>query len=299
MPTEQQTCKEIEVDSTNVDLGNDTTLCEGQTYKIDAGKGYQSYLWNSGETTQTISVNTSGTYSITVTNHSGCIAEDSIHVDFKPNIFTTFDTSICFGETYFAGGKLQSASGTYIDTLLTINGCENVVTTHLFVGPSFSVNIGKDTCITDTTTIHLIANVPGATSYTWQDGTHDSTITVTAPGLYWVRVFVNNCSKSDSIQIITCPTLTYFYLPNAFTPNGDGLNDIFRPVGNEISEFHMIIYDRWGQLVFETDDFEKGWDGTFKGRYCDPGVYAYVLTYKSSKTEISSMTTTGVVTLVK
>ena len=299
LPTEQQTCKEIEVDSANVELGNDTTLCEGQIFKIDAGSGYQSYFWNTCETTQTISVNITGTYSITVTNHSGCIAEDSIHVDFKPNTFTTVDTSICFGETYFAGGKLQSASGTYIDTLLTINGCENVVTTHLFVGPSFSVNIGKDTCITDTTTIHLIANVPGATSYTWQDGTHDSTITVTAPGLYWVRVLVNNCSKSDSIQIISCPTLIYFYLPNAFTPNGDGLNDVFRPVSNEILDFHLIIYNRWGQMIFETSSSGNGWDGTFRGNKCEPGVYTYILTYGGKSTEGDTKKITGFVTLVR
>jgi len=299
LPTEQQTCKEIEVDSINFKLGNDTSLCEGQTFKIDAGNGYQSYLWSTGETTQTISVNTTGTYSIIVTNRSGCIAKDSIHVDFKPNTFTTVDTLICFGDTYFAGGKQQSSSGTYIDTLSAINGCRDIVTTHLFVKPSFSVDIGKDTCITDTTIIHLIASVAGATSYTWQDGTHDSVITVTSPGLYWVRVVVNNCSKSDSIQIISCPTLTYFYLPNAFTPNGDGLNDVFRPVSNEILDFHLIIYNRWGQMIFETSDSGNGWNGTFRGSNCEPGVYTYILTYGDKNTKGNTKKISGFVTLVR
>jgi len=299
LPTEQRACKEIEVNELSIDLGPDTTLCEGKTLLLDPGKGFQSYIWNTGETTQTLTVSTAGTFSVLVTNRLGCLSEDSIHLDFKPNTFTTVDTSICFGNLYFAGGKLQSASGTYIDTLTAPNGCDHILTTHLFVKPFFSIYIGKDTCMNEDTIINLVASVPGATAYTWQDGTHDSTITVTVPGLYWVRVVVNNCTKSDSIQITSCTALTYFYLPTAFTPNGDGLNDTFRPISNEIVDFHLIIYNRWGQMVFETSDFGKGWDGTFKGSYCAPGVYTYILTYRDTQTSSNTKKITGFVTLVR
>jgi len=302
LPTRQTVCKEIEVNGQPINLGPDTSLCDVKTLLLDAGKGFQSYLWNTGDTTQTLSVNTSGTYSVSGINYAGCHTVDSIHVDFKPNTYTTVDTSICFGETYFAGGKLHSESGTFIDTLPAMNGCEHILTTNLIVKPSFTLNIEKDTCITDSTTINLIASVFGATSYTWQDGTHDSIITVTTPGLYWVRVWVNNCSKSDSVQITLCPVFTpkiYFYMPTAFTPNGDGLNDVFRPVTNEIVDIHLMVYNRWGELIFETRDLEKGWDGNFKGRKCELGVYTYILTYRDNTTQSSTKKITGTVILVR
>lgn len=297
--TEQQVCKEIEVFGANVDLGPDTTLCEGKNLLLDAGSGFQSYLWNNGVNTQTMIVNSSGTYSVRVTSPAGCQAEDSIHVIFKPNSFTTVDTTICFGEGYFAEGQQQTVSGTYIDTLSAPNGCEHYITTHLTVEPFIPVTIGKDTCMNEGTTIGLIADVPGATAYTWQDGSHDTTMTVTSPGLYWVRVSVNKCVNSDSIHIIACPVVTYFYLPDAFTPNGDGLNDVFRPIGTEIVDYHLIVFNRWGQLVFESSATEKGWDGTFNGSKCEPGVYTYTLTYRDNSASDHTVKTTGVVTLVR
>jgi gliding motility-associated-like protein len=299
LPTEQQACKEIAVTAVNVNLGPDTTLCDGSSVTLDAGKGFQSYLWNTGSAAETITVTTTGTYSVTVSDKLGCMAEDSIHIVFKPNSAATVDTTICYGTFYFAGGKPRSSSGTYTDTLVAPNGCKNIVTTHLSVKPVIPLNIGKDTCMNEGTTIDLVANVPGASSYTWQDGTHNAGFTVTGPGSYWVRVEVDNCTKSDSIQISTCPKNLYFYMPTAFSPNGDGLNDVFRPVGNEIVEFHMLVYDRWGQLVFETQDFEKGWNGTFKGALCEPGVYSYILTYGNGGSQGGTQKIKGFVTLVK
>jgi gliding motility-associated-like protein len=302
LPTQQTVCKEIEVIEKTINLGHDTSLCNGKTLLLNAGTGFQSYLWNTGDTTQTLSVNMSGTYTVSGTNYLGCHAEDSIHVVFKPNTYTTVDTSICSGETYFAGGKVQTESGTFTDTLAAVNGCENILTTNLIVKPSFSLTISNDTCITDSTTVNLIARVSGASSYTWQDGTHDSVLTVTKPGLYRVMVLVNDCSKSDSVQITSCPVVTpkiNIYMPNAFTPNGDGLNDVFRPVTDEIVDIHLMIYNRWGELIFETRDSERGWDGTFKGRKCEPGTYTYILTYGDSTSQNSTKKITGSVILVR
>lgn len=299
LPTEQQVCKEIEVITPALSLGPDTAFCEGNSLILDAGNGFKSYSWNTGDTTQTISVSTTGTFSVSVTNDAGCQAKDSIRIDVKPNTYTTVDTTICYGEQYFSGGKLQTSPGTYIDTLPSLNGCYQIRTTHLSVNPAFSVDIGKDTCMNDTALLNLIATVAGATGWTWQDGSHDSAITVTSPGLYWVRVTVNNCTKSDTILIKPCPVQSYFYMPTAFSPNGDGLNDVFRPVGNDIVDFHMIIFDRWGQMIFETSDQGQGWDGTCKGRYCDPGVYAYVLTYRDPNTQSNTLKTKGFITLIR
>jgi gliding motility-associated-like protein len=66
-------------------------------------------------------------------------------------------------------------------------------------------------------------------------------------------------------------------VPNAFSPNGDGKNDILYVRGEVVREVSFKVYDRWGEKVFETSDLTKGWDGTFRGQPCEPGVYDYHL----------------------
>lgn len=66
-----------------------------------------------------------------------------------------------------------------------------------------------------------------------------------------------------------------FFIPNAFTPNGDANNDIFRVRGEQIRELLVRVYDRWGEKVFETTTPGKGWDGTYKGKKVNPGVFVY------------------------
>jgi gliding motility-associated-like protein len=122
---------------------------------------------------------------------------------------------------------------------------------------------------------------------------------VTTAGNYWVTVTVNECKVSDTIHIKKCPEFTYFYFPSAFTPNGDGLNDIFRPTGNDIVDFHLMVFDRWGQMLFETYDPGLGWDGKSNGQYAEPGIYTYVATYGSTDNPVETVKTTGTFTLVR
>ena len=75
------------------------------------------------------------------------------------------------------------------------------------------------------------------------------------------------------------PAMT-FYLPNTFTPNGDGLNDTFGVTGEAIKDFSLIIYNRWGQKVFETDNANQRWDGTYNGINAPQGSYAYNVSAK-------------------
>jgi gliding motility-associated-like protein len=299
LPTEQQACKEVEVVDPAFDLGPDSTLCEGQSLLLDPGSKYLSYVWSTGATTETITVTTSGTYSVVVTDHFGCVAEDSVHVAVIPTTYITVDTTICYGDSYYAGGKLQSQPGTYVDTLTDQHHCRQILTTHLSVKPMIPLDIGKDTCMMDTAIVHLDASVPGATSYTWQDGTHNSFFNVTVPGQYWVRVVSDGCTSSDTILFTVCPHEINLFMPNAFTPNGDGLNDTFRPVANEVTDIHMMIFNRWGEKVFETRDLGEGWDGRYNGENCEPGVYSFILTYGNTTIPGETKKITGVVTLVR
>ena len=299
LPTEQKVCKEIEVVEERVELGPDTSFCEGNTIVLDAGKGYRLYDWSTGDTTQTIVVDITGTFSVTVTDQFGCTAEDSIRIVIRNDTVQTVDTSICYGESYLAGGALQTTTGIYYDTLTASNGCERIIITNLAVAQEITVDLGPDTCMVRDTAVRLQAVTSGAASYTWQDGSHDSIYIVTSPGEYWVTAEVGACTASDTISITECPPIIYFHVPNAFSPNGDGLNDVFRPAANEIVEFSMVIYNRWGQQVFETRDLSEGWDGTFNGSYCEPGVYIYILTYKDSINSGSVKKMHGNVTLLR
>ncbi|MEP7263209.1 MAG: gliding motility-associated C-terminal domain-containing protein [Bacteroidota bacterium] len=83
--------------------------------------------------------------------------------------------------------------------------------------------------------------------------------------------------QSVSNEITVIPSMT-LYIPNTFTPNGDGMNDTFGITGEAIKQFTMQIYDRWGQLIFETADANHRWDGTFEGQKAMVGTYVYKIT---------------------
>ncbi|MEI6436625.1 MAG: gliding motility-associated C-terminal domain-containing protein, partial [Bacteroidota bacterium] len=298
LPTEQTVCREIYVDATPpVHLGNDTTICEGTSLKIDAGTGFTNYLWNTGEITKTITVDTAGKYSVFASKTTGCHSEDTIRINISQKGLFTIDTAVCFGEKYFAGGKWQTKPGTFYDTLFTKYHCDSILTTNLTVKPEIVVNIEKDTCIYIGNTYKLTAHASGAATWLWRDGSQDSVFTVHEPGKYWVTAYINACHGSDTAIVKICPALIFF--PSAFTPNGDGLNDYFQPKGTDINDFYMIVFDRWGHKVFETTDPGRGWDGTINGTIADPDVYTFIATYRDADTPGETRKIAGSLTLVR
>jgi gliding motility-associated-like protein len=145
------------------------------------------------------------------------------------------------------------------------------------VVPIPTVSLGNDTILCLRQSLILDVTNPYS-SYLWQDNSTNPVFTVNQQGIYWVSVSVNsNCIVSDTINISLedCQN-TGVYIPNSFTPNGDGLNDVFyiKTIA-QFSKFNMFIYNRWGQLVFETDNATIGWDGTFNGRQVPVDVYNY------------------------
>jgi gliding motility-associated-like protein len=99
---------------------------------------------------------------------------------------------------------------------------------------------------------------------------------------------------TDTVNVFVVP-----FVPNAFTPDNDGLNDVFRmtglPVAN-ITQFSFSIYDRWGRMVFSTNDVTEGWNGAWNGKECPAGAYAWILIYNNEK---KTITNKGVITLVR
>jgi gliding motility-associated-like protein len=137
---------------------------------------------------------------------------------------------------------------------------------------------------------------PGYFSYEWNTGDTTYFITGTEEGNYSVIIkTAEGCTTIDSAYLKDIYMPFYFNVPNAFTPNGDGLNDTFRPVatGDLIRQFSMVIYNRWGQLIFETSNPAEGWNG----KDAPTGVYSWVISYSDYLGKVFKMS--GSVTLLK
>ncbi|MES2703248.1 MAG: gliding motility-associated C-terminal domain-containing protein, partial [Bacteroidota bacterium] len=108
-------------------------------------------------------------------------------------------------------------------------------------------------------------------------------------GVYPVAMVVSNqMGCSDTItKVITVEQDFNIYVPNAFTPNEDGLNELFRPVLRGAKSFHLSVYNRWGQKLYETSDFNSGWDGKYKGQPCKQEVYIWKLNVKAINNDSS------------
>ncbi len=117
-------------------------------------------------------------------------------------------------------------------------------------------------------------------TWIWSTGSKQITLNITEPGTYTLTGTNEGCTYQDSIEVSyyscrACP----IYAPNAFSPNDDGRNEEWQVFLNcNWLKFHLEIYDRWGSLVFMADDPNVGWDGQVKGRYADPGVFAWYAT---------------------
>ena len=141
-----------------------------------------------------------------------------------------------------------------------------------------------DTTLCQDATLLLDATVENAALYLWQDGAKEPLYKVIKPGRYLVKAVVEDCVLEDSITVRWCePCLA---IPNAFTPNGDGVNDFFSPILQcPFPAYRLQVFNRWGQLIFETDDPKQGWDGAFNDEPAPSEVYFYQLSYQEFEGE--------------
>lgn len=205
------------------------------------GTGTLGYQWNTGETTSSVNNLGAGTYTVTVTDGSGCTATGNGTVTSAGGITAT----ISQGDTIGVGESIQ----------LTANGGSTY---------SWTPSDGLD-CTT--------CRIPNASP--------------TETTTYCVTVTDNGCSDTACVTIVVsgedCETnyLTAgsVYIPNAFTPNKDEINDVFKPVVSCVHNYAFVVFDRWGEKLFETTDVDAGWNGYYKGGLCKPDVYVYKVTY--------------------
>ncbi len=162
----------------------------------------------------------------------------------------------------------------------------------LGVYPTPVINLGQDTTICEgSNPIQLYDLINAGTlgaSWVWNSGELTPSINVITPGSYYATVSINGCSASDTVNVLAdC----YMEIPNAFTPNGDGINDYFFPRGyltKGLTAFKMEIYNRWGEMIFSTNKIDGlGWDGKYNGEIQPQGVFVYYIdaTFKDGKKE--------------
>ncbi len=323
-------CGSVAIDSVDVtigggdfaDAGSDTTICEGATVILTASVG-NHYYWNTGDTTQSISVSpiTHTTYSVTITKD--CDDEDTVKVFVNPlpNITASVsDTVICPGDS-----TMLDASGadTYLwsanpgDASLVGQQAYNNPLVSPYSTTTYKV-IGTDTNLCSNTDSVSVTIYPLPTAsfiarpnpvsefnpevtfndnssgnpvkWLWDlgDGTSENIPSFRHiygdTGIFVVSLYVTNvygCDDSTSKEIWVRPDFT-LWVPNAFTPNSDDINDEFKVIGVAIKKFEMRIFDRWNHVVFESTNIDEAWDGTYLGRKVPVGNYAIHILYTDS-----------------
>ncbi len=150
--------------------------------------------------------------------------------------------------------------------------------------PLLKPNIGHDTtfCEAQHFNLSLNSNIPGVYNLIWSNSDTTRTISATDTGNYSVKITTPGCEAADSIRISVRNCNCFRSLPNAFSPNNDGLNDLFPSSPhncNDIAGYRLSIYNRWGQCLFSTYNLDQKWNGNFKGLPADAGIYMFHMSY--------------------
>ena len=210
----------------------------------------------------------SGIYVNTFVASNGCDSVRTLELTVKPKSLKTITQSICEGQSF----EGFTTSGTYVNTFIAANGCDSVRTVKLDVYklPIPNLGIDKAVCLTN----KLLLSPGIFDTYKWKDGSTLSTLLIDKEGEYFVKV-TNKCGDASDTIIIKTNSCDVFF-PNVFTPNSDTRNDFFKILNAEnISNYKLAIFNRWGEKVFETDQYTKGWDGKYNGIVCEIGTYVW------------------------
>ena len=296
-----------------VSAGEDFYACEGLEITLSA-VGSPNLQWSSGIIDGVPFVpNGTQEYVVYDTLSTGCTANDTIEVFINPNpVVTAPDVDICPGEGVTLNGSgaltytwnngvmdgvefFPTTAGNYVVTGTDGNGCIDRDTSEVRIlpGPNASFTILDMSLTTLDPTTGFANTSTGATSYEWTFGDGSSmstefepthTFPEDEPGEYEIMLTAysaDGCSD-DAIKYIHVFSDYTIYVPNAFTPDANGVNEIFRPVldGFDPYDYELIIFNRWGDIIFESHDMEVGWDGTFARQdyQVQDGVYTWKIT---------------------
>ncbi len=282
-----------------VDLGVDTLFCANTPFELIANTNTDfDYLWNNESEESIILVESAGEFSVIVSNQ-GCESSDTLIVNVQfPNEFDLGeDIVVCDGEEVElvipeSGGAFEWENGS-MDSVRIVSQAgqyfltrtDGVCITSDMIGVEYlpvpQLELGSDTTVCNNESFIFRPMLVGEGVLVWSSGETTSSITVTEAGLYEATLSNDGCSVEDEIFIGFRDCIAFeYYIPNAFSPNEDGVNDkfeVFFPDDLLITDFFLEIFDRWGNKVFQSNDLQATWDGTLNGVKTNVADYVYLI----------------------
>ena len=299
---------------------------------VSGGNPPYSFNWSNTDNTQNISGLPAGVYSVTISDSKNCTANATATISASNPIViaSTVQNASCTGVdngainlsvsggtpsfTYSwsdganSGNLTNAAPGNYSVTVTDGAGCSAVSDFLINADYTLAVSASGSTSINEgqSASIHAVTNVDHGNAYSWSPSEYVTcntcASTQAAPPQttdFTISVIdANGCKATDNITI-NVNTQVNIFIPNAFSPNGDGNNDYFQIFGDftPIVYLNVEIFDRWGEKVFESEEPQFKWDGTYKGQPAPMAVYVYTMTV--SFADGSHQDFKGSVTLVK
>lgn len=320
----------VDTDLPVANVSPDTAICFKDTIKIIASGGFSyewaSNYWMSNKDTNSAYVSPQQTaiFNVTVTNGCGFDTEDiKINVN-KVESNTIPDTAACIGDSitlYASGGVVYlwdpieplDNFGTSTPSLIVTEPnlfivkiidallCETTDSIYVDTLPQAYVDAGPDKLV-EYGTYEPLSPTGVGTSFIWSPAAFTTCETcfytsVSPDETMYFNITLtdeNGCKATDSVLVYITGSI---YVANTFTPNSDTHNDIFYAFGEEITSFKMYIFNRWGDIIFETNDINQGWDGTYNGKLCPDGTYIWKIEYTETSGYEGSMV--GHVNLLK
>jgi gliding motility-associated-like protein len=235
----------VEVIQAKIIAGNDTIICPGENALLWASGGV-SYMWS-----PSISINNSSASEVVAT---------------------------------------PTASTIYVVIGVDQYGCSDTDSVNVGLFPQPFIQSSPDVYAIYGDVIQLTATSLTSGTYFWSPAEYLSCVSCSSPIatppqdiIYTVSYTdENGCSASDIVSIYFSPLL---YIPNTFTPDGNELNNGFKIVASNIKSYELMIFNRWGELIFTMNDFDDYWDGTYKGIRCQDGTYTWKINYEDFKTK--------------
>jgi gliding motility-associated-like protein len=286
-----------------INLGPDKNICAGDTTQLNAGLGFNNYTWSTNEHTASIKVFQTGQYYVAASDNNNCISRDSLSI-LKliplPVTQLPFETAICQGQpkiihtgtgfkSYLWNTGTQTENirvaslGQYCVTVTNSFDCKKTDTVRIngeLPLPSGFIKY-KDTTICNYETITVTPS-HSFRSYLWSNGSIASSITLNNAGKYLLKVTdINGCVGSDNFHLSTKDCKIGVFFPTGFTPNDDRLNDTWKPRAyGRLNYYHIRIYNRYGEKIFESSNISEGWTCVFKGVKQGIGAFVWQCSYQ-------------------
>jgi gliding motility-associated-like protein len=294
-------------------LNSPVFVCPNGEVTINAGAGWDEVQWDNGVNDAIQTVTAAGQYDVTVTNDN-CSSSGFVEVIAisLPYLELGPDVSICVDEEavfnipepgQWSGGSFSdqfstNSSGTYGVTIVE-GPCSVTDSVSVSTRPLPFVDLPNEMIGCVDQGVVISASHPANSSYYWNNGDTSPNTIVYESGLYVVAV-TNDCGTiQDQVEVSYEDCSYTIYLPNSFTPDNDGINDVWKIETYNIAKIHFHLFNRFGEKVLETEDPHFVWTGEMnEGSFYSPdGIYSYHLTYESTEGDVG--TRKGIIILVR